>query len=129
MKDILKYIIPIVIVAIAFIAGTNETQSVNSRNSDGDYPVKDISFILDNTRDYSELKSELCPTRIQSNITLRQNSSKRANNTLRNNFEFDEQDKIINSFFRLFITKTSQTQQTSFTTSSQRLISFGKLLI
>ena len=126
MNYLLKYMIPIII-AIAIIDGVDKSDSVILTN-----PIQDITTEVEAFySDYSSSDFDIyLPRRVSStNVLSLQNSPKRANSSIRYNFEFIKSGKVISLEISNFIQKKSQIIHSLFTKPVNRLISIGKLVI
>lgn len=125
VRNFLKYFIPIIIVAISFIANIEESYSATAEESNAISTEQVLTY-----SDSYELESEFyLPPQSLSSVTFRQNTSKRVNNNHRHNIIFIREGIPTSYGYDTFVSSTSLTSKFSFTKSFQRLISFGKLII
>lgn len=125
MKNFLKYFIPIIIIAISFIANAEESDSATTEKSNIIYTEQVLTY-----SDSYKLESEFyLPPQSLSSVTFRQNTSKRVNNNHRHNIIFIKEGIPTSYWYDTFVSNASHTSKFSFTKSFQRLISFGKLII
>ena len=126
MNYLLKYLIPIII-AIAFINGADKSDSVILTERIQDVTTEVNAFFSD----YSSSDFDIyLPRRVSStNVLNFQISPKRANSSLRYNFEFIKSGKVISIEISNFIQKKSKIIHSSFTKPVLRLIRIGKLVI
>ncbi len=116
-----------IIIAIAIIDGVDKSDSVILTN-----PIQDITTEVEAFySDYSSSDFDIyLPRRVSStNVLSLQNSPKRANSSIRYNFEFIKSGKVISLEISNFIQKKSQIIHSLFTKPVNRLISIGKLII
>ena len=123
---LLKYIIPLIFVAISLVATEEQSNTINSEIYSNNIETEDISYYTDSI----EFDLEFClPPQSLSAVALRQTPSKRVNTTNRNNFELDKEGKIINPYFSQYIINSSIAPNQFFVNQNQMLIRFGKLII
>lgn len=127
MKSLMRFLITIVLVAIAFIGSSNKSDLRIQEN-----PTQDS--ILEISSSYSpsfESCSELCiRSQVFSFPAFRvQNATQRTTNICKNNIEFIKTGKIFNRNIINFIQKKSLIERFSFIKPFHRMISLGKLVI
>lgn len=126
MGSLIKYIIPLITLVIAFIT---EVDNPNSKTSDNQFYNIEIE-VATYSSSSSNIESELClPSQTLSYVAFRQNTVKRVNNTHRNNYNITEYENSYNIGFKSYTLNKSLISHIPFTKSNHRLISFGKLVI
>ena len=126
MIKLLKYIIPLIFVAISLIATEEQSNTITPESYSNNIETEDVSYYTDSIEFGSEF---YLPPQSLSVVALRQIPSKRVNTTNRNNFELDKEGKIINPYFSHYIINSSITPNQFFVNQDQMLIRFGKLII
>ncbi len=126
MKNFIKYLI-LIIIAFAFFGGTNESDSVNEENSIEDLTTEFVTAHIDFSIFDSALHSSRQVSLVSYSAT--QNLSQRANNGHKQSFAFVKAGKILNAGVINSIYNNSQIYYSYLTKPTQRLISFGKLII
>ncbi len=129
IKNILKYFIPFVIVAITFIISGAERSDFINQESQADISYSDINV---HYYDYDTPNADLnLPRQISgtSNIPRTLNVAKRTSNWHKNNFEFVKSGKVVNVCICNFDKKESLSYHLRFVKSASWLISLGKLVI
>ena len=127
IKNLLRFITPIIILAIALTIGTNNSKSIVLEESiDNSMSQIDATYIKPATIDF-EL---FFPRQISSTNILRlQNTAKRINSTQKNNITPFNSSRIENLGIKNFINEKSSIIHSSFIKPFHRLICLGKLII
>lgn len=127
IKNLLRFITPIIILAIALTIGTNNSKSIVLEESiDNSMSQIDATYIEPATIDF-EL---FFPRQISSTNILRlQNTTKRINSTQKNNLTHFNSSQIENLRIKNFTNEKSSIIHSSFIKPFHRLICLGKLII
>lgn len=127
IKNLLRFITPIIILAIALTIGTNNSKSIVLEESiDNSMSQIDATYIKPTTIDF-EL---FFPRQISSTNILRlQNTTKRINSTQKNNITHFNSSRIENLRIKNFTNEKSSIIHSSFIKPFHRLICLGKLII
>ena len=129
VRNILKYFIPVVIVAFTFIiSSAGKSDFINQESqTDVSYSDFDVHYF-----DYDTPNADLnLPRQISgiSNIYRTLNVAKKTNSWHKNNVEFVKSGKVVNVSISNFIQKESLSNLHRFAKSASWLISLGKLII
>ena len=126
MKNFIKYLI-LIIIAFAFIDGIEKSDSAMAENSIEDLTTE---FVTTDT-DFSIFNSALhCSRQISSvSVPNLKTASQRVNNTHKNSFTFVKAGKILNTGIINSLYNNPLTHYSTFTKTTHRLISFGRLII
>ena len=127
MRGLIRNLIIVISVAIAFVSYSNESDLKTIDN-----PTESLnSELFSSSYDFSCSDSEFCfHSRVVSFSAFRlQNLVKRTNPVSKNNLEFLKDGKIINANVLNLIHKNSLIKHCSFIKPIHRLIGLGKLVI
>lgn len=127
-REILRYIIPFVALAIAFIGDSSAMGTISS-STPCSAPTSELR--ADCIIECAGTESSLYIPRqsFASSITHIHGTAKRSNNAHKNNFEFTKAGKCFNTSIESYIQHYHLTQHPSFTKPHHRLIALGKLII
>lgn len=126
MKKLLKYLIPVIVVAAFWNSTDNSTPYASEA------VLADISTIeCTNYSSFSKSQSEPCiPRQISLNNAHRvQSAARRATSIQRHSLEFTKAGKIINVGLRHAIKNNCSITYSSLTEPAQRLLYLGRLII
>lgn len=129
LKRVLRYLIPLVAMAITFIGNSSAaTNEISSHLSDN---ISHCEFQDDCTFECSDGESTLyLPRQIStSGYTHLHGTTKRCNNAHKNNFEYTQSGKCFSTCIGGYIHQYQLTTHLSFSKSHHRLIGLGKLII
>lgn len=127
MKKLLRHLIPIILVAITFMGGTDESGSQATKNPAGNAIAGTASYASDSW--VSDVYLYLTQQTPGANMFRVPGTSQRTKTAHKNPFEFIKAGKIIQTGICNFIHKESLTVHSSFIKPAHRLISLGKLII
>lgn len=127
-KRVLRYLILLIAVVVAFVGNNTATGAVSSTYS---HSIQASELRADCTLECSEVESTLfLPRQITtSSPTHLHGTTKRHNNAHKNNFEFTKSGKCFSTSIGGYIHQYQLTTHLSFTKSRHRLIGLGKLII
>lgn len=128
IKRVLRYIIPFVAVAIAFIGNNSAMGAISSESS---HNPATTEFRVDCALECSDGESTLFLPRqtTASAPSHLHGTSKRCNNAHKHNFEFTKSGKCFSTCIENYIHQHQLSTHLSFTKSHHRLIGLGKLII
>jgi hypothetical protein len=129
LKRVLRYLIPLVAMAIAFIGNSSAaTNEISSHLSDN---ISHFEFQDNCTFECSDGESTLFLPRqtTASAPSHLHGTSKRYNNAHKHNFEFTKSGKCFSTCIENYIHQHELSTHLSFTKSHHRLIGLGKLII
>jgi len=127
VRNLLKYFISVIFIAIAFTCGTHKFDVTVSERLNNDLAFEGTSYQLDSSTKIPDLDFSHQISYV--NIFRLQNTTKRTNNAHKNNFEFVKTDKICSSDIRYSTQGTTYNIPFSSIRTTHRLIRLGKLII
>ena len=133
LKNILRYLFPLLIVAIALLCNVEECHSVAVEDTAEVLACDDTPETLDSQEllePFAHPAGLLFPRRVAGASAVRlQGFAKRSANGYKNNLEFLKAGKVVNAGVRSYIREESLNIHYLFIKPTRRLIGFGKLLI
>lgn len=128
LKNLPRLLIPILLIAFAFVSGMDKSDSIVSGNQTNALNAKMEVQYLDSSTYHLDL--QLPYQTSSANAFRSQNTSKRTGSTTyRNSFEFVRAGKIIYTGNRYLISNTTLKFKRLLVKTVYRLISLGKLII
>lgn len=127
-KRVLRYLILLIAVVVAFVGNSTATGAVSATHSHG---IPSSELRADCTLECSEVESTLfLPRQITtSSPSHLHGTTKRCSNAHKNNFEFTKSGKCFSTCIGGYIHQHQLSTHFSFTKSHHRLIGLGKLII
>ena len=127
-KKMLRYIVPLIALAIAFIGNSSAMGTISSSSS---HNAHSSELRADYFIECAGTESSLYIPRQTSatSLTHLHGTAKRINNAHKNNFEFTKAGKCFGASVENYIQQYYLTQHPSFTKSHHRFIALGKLII
>lgn len=125
MRNLLE-ILTSIIIAVAFINGTDKSTNVVLENPANCQTTETLTIYSDSSESASSL---YLPRRTSCYNIQRPITAKRTNSTYKSHIAFTRTGKVISSCLQKSIHKTSLTNHSSNIKPAHRLISFGKLVI
>lgn len=127
MKELLKYLFPVLLAAITFISGADESVATDTRSAADDAIVPTASYASDS---WSPDVSPNLPEEFSGAHAFRvPSATQRTKTAHKNPFGFLKVSKVTATGIHHFIDKESLIVYSSFIKPAHRLISLGKLLI
>lgn len=127
MKELLKYLFPVLLAAITFISGADESVATDSRSAADDAIAPTASYASDSWAPDASLN---LPEEFSGTHAFRlPSASQRTKTAQKHASGFLRASKLTATGIRHFIDKTSLTVHSSFIKPDHLLISLGKLLI